>query len=101
MFSYLNRGSGFYRDMVKLAIPIILQNLVMNSLGLIDTFMVGCLPGDTPMAAVTLANIPIFVVQLVIFGLQSGASVLISQYWGKGDTDSINRVIGIGLTQLR
>lgn len=97
MFLYLNRGKGFYQDMVKLAVPIILQNLVISSLSLVDTFMVGRLPGDTPMAAVTLANIPVFMIQLVIFGLQSGASVLISQYWGKGDTAAINRVLGIGL----
>ena len=38
----------------------------------------------------------VFVIQLVIFGLQSGSSVLISQYWGKGDRENLNRVIGIG-----
>ena len=96
MLSYMNRGRAFYRDVVRLALPIIFQNLITESLALVDTFMVGSLPGDTPMAAVTLANIPIFVILLIIFGLQSGASVLISQFWGKGDTDSINRVIGIG-----
>lgn len=97
MLSYMNRGSAFYRDVGRLALPIILQNLIASSLALADTLMVGLLPGDAPMAAVTLANIPIFVVQLMIFGLQSGASVLISQFWGKGDRDSINRVLGIGL----
>ena len=97
MLSCLRQKPGFYRDMGRLALPIILQNLVTNSLALVDTFMVGSLPGDAPMAAVTLANIPIFVILLIIFGLQSGASVLISQFWGKGDTDSINRVLGIGI----
>ena len=91
----MNRGKAFYRDVVLLAIPIILQNLNTNSLGLLDTFMVGML-GEAPMAAVTLANIPIFVVQLMTFGLQSGASVLISQFYGKGDKGSINEVLGIG-----
>lgn len=91
----MNRGKAFYRDVVLLAIPIILQNLITNSLGLLDTFMVGML-GEAPMAAVTLANIPIFVVQLMTFGLQSGASVLISQFYGKGDKGSINEVLGIG-----
>ena len=57
--------------------------------------MVGAL-GEAPLAAVLVANIPVFVIQLVIFGLQSGSSVLISQFWGKGDTESINRVIGLG-----
>lgn len=95
MFAYMRRGRGFYRDVVRLALPIIAQNLITTSLGLIDTFMVGAL-GEAPLAAVTIANIPVFVIQLVIFGLQSGSSVLISQYWGKRDTDQINRVIGIG-----
>lgn len=95
MFSYLKRGKEFYRNILFLALPIILQNLVTTSLGLIDTFMVGVL-GEVPLAAVNLANIPIFVIQLVMFGLQSGSSVLISQFWGKRDMESINRVIGIG-----
>ncbi|MEG2420300.1 MAG: MATE family efflux transporter [Oscillospiraceae bacterium] len=96
MFPFLHRGKGFYADMASLAVPIILQNLITESLALADTFMVGFL-GETPLAAVTLANIPIFVVLLLIFGIQSGSSVLISQHWGKRDTESINRVIGIGV----
>lgn len=95
MFSYMKRGRAFYRNVAKLALPILLQNLITTSLGLVDTLMVGLL-GETPLAAVTLANIPVFVIQLVVFGLQSGSSVLISQFWGKQDTDSINRVIGVG-----
>jgi len=95
MFSYLKRGKGFYRNILFLALPIILQNLVTTSLGLMDTFMVGML-GEVPLAAVNLANIPMFVIQLILFGLQSGSSVLISQFWGKKDMESINRVIGIG-----
>lgn len=95
MFSYLNRGRAFYRDAALLALPILLQNLCTTLLGLMDTFMVGAL-GEAPLAAVLVANTPVFVIQLVIFGLQSGSSVLISQFWGKGDTDSINRVVGLG-----
>ena len=64
MFSYMKQGKRFYHEVVALAIPIILQNLITNSLSLLDTFMVGAL-GEAPMAAVTLANIPIFVIQLM------------------------------------
>ena len=95
MFGYMRQGPGFYRNVLSLAVPIILQNLITTSLGLADTLMVGAL-GEAPLAAVTLANIPVFVMQLLVFGLQSGSSVLISQYWGKGDRESINRVIGVG-----
>lgn len=96
MLSYLRQGRGFYRGLVALALPIVLQNLITESLALADTFMVGAL-GEAPLAGVTLANIPIFVEQLMIFGFQSGSSVLVSQFYGRGDRASINRVLGIGL----
>ena len=96
MRSFFRREPGFYRHLVALALPILIQNLITNSLGLVDTFMVGTL-GEGPLAGVTLANIPVFVIQLMMFGIQSGSAVLISQYRGKGDYASINRVIGIGM----
>ena len=95
MFSYLRQPGGFYRRLFLLALPIIVQNLITTSLGFLDTFMVGLL-GSEQMSAVTVANVPIFIIQLIVFGLQSGSSVLISQYWGRGDRESINRVMGIG-----
>ena len=96
MFSYLKRGPQFYRQVAALALPIVLQNLITSTLAMADTFMVGLL-GELPMAAVALANIPLFMVQMFIFGVQSGSSVLVSQYWGRGDTDSINRCLGVAL----
>ena len=96
MFKLFQREKGFYRKLLALALPILLQNLITNSLGLVDTFMVGTM-GQLPLAGVTLANIPVFVVQLMMFGIQSGSSVLISQYRGKGDIKAINRVMGIGM----
>ena len=94
MVSFLKRGPGFYSQVATLAAPIVLQNLITNTLAMADTFMVGLL-GELPMAAVALANIPLFVVQLFVFGLQSGSTVLISQYWGRQDKQAINRVMGI------
>lgn len=96
MFKLFRREPGFYPRLISLALPILLQNLITNSLGLVDTFMVGTM-GEGPLAGVTLANIPVFVVQLMMFGIQSGSSVLISQYRGKGDMGAINRVMGIGM----
>ena len=96
MLNLFRREKGFYRKLLALAMPILLQNLITNSLGLVDTFMVGTM-GQLPLAGVTLANIPVFVVQLMMFGIQSGSSVLISQYRGKGDFSAINRVMGIGM----
>ena len=68
MLRALRREPGFYRRLWVLALPIVLQNIITTSLGFADTFMVGLL-GNAEMAAVTAANVPIFIIQLVIFGL--------------------------------
>ena len=96
MFRALHRESGFYRRLWTLAAPMILQNIITTSLGFADIFMVGLL-GNAEMAAATAANVPVFIIQVVIFGFQSGMAVLVSQYWGRGDTDSINRCLGVAL----
>lgn len=85
---------GFYRYLWKLSLPIILQNLITFSLGLMDTFMVSQL-GNDEMAAVTCANLPVFMLISLVFGVQSGLGILISQYWGKKDLRSISRAIGV------
>lgn len=96
MIRALRREPGFYKNLWTLAAPMILQNIITTSLGFADTFMVGLL-GNAEMAAVTAANVPVFIIQIVIFGFQSGMAVLVSQYWGKGDTDNINRCMGVAL----
>lgn len=96
MLRALRRESGFYRRLWTLSAPMILQNIITTSLGFADIFMVGLL-GNAEMAAVTAANVPVFIIQVVIFGFQSGMAVLVSQYWGRGDTDSINRCLGVAL----
>ena len=95
MFHFMKREPGFYRNIVALALPIVLQNLVTSTLAMADTFMVGLL-GEVPMAGVTIANIPFYALQMFFFGVQSGSAVLISQYWGKGDRKEINRILGLG-----
>ena len=77
MLSVLRQKPGFYSHLWKLALPIILQNLITTSLGFVDTFMVGLL-GNDQLSAVTAANTPIFLVQVIIFGLMSGLTVLVT-----------------------
>ena len=77
--SFLRREPGFYKRLWTLSLPIILQNLITFSLCLIDTFMVSQL-GNTEMAAVTTANVPVFLLISIVFGVQSGLGILVSQY---------------------
>ena len=94
MFNFLRREPGFYKRLFKLSLPMILQNLITFSLGLIDTFMVSRL-GNAEMAAVTTANVPVFLLTSIVFGFQSGLGILVSQYWGKGDERSVSRALGV------
>ena len=90
----LKREPGFYRYLWGLTGPIALQNLITFTLGLMDTLMVSWL-GNTQMAAVTTANVPVFLLISIVFGVQSGLSILVSQYWGKRDMEHISRAIGV------
>lgn len=79
-----------------MALPLGIQNLVINGMVIMSTFMIGIL-GESYLAGVALATAIFFMAELVVFGLCSGSAVLIAQYHGKGDKISINRIIGIAL----
>ena len=51
--------------------------------------------GNNEMAAVKTANVPVFLLISIVFGVQSGVGILISQYWGKRDHQNISRAIGV------
>lgn len=86
----------FFKTLFSIALPITLQNLIGSSLNMVDTVMVGEL-GESQVAAVGLANQLFFLLSLVLFGINSGSSIFISQFWGKKDVANIRRVLGIAL----
>ncbi len=92
-------GRAFFKEMLPLAIPIALQNLLMASFRLVDMLMLGSLNGDA-LAAVDLASQMSFFVDLISFGVSSGCAVFIAQYHGANNIDGIRRVIGCALVSL-
>lgn len=74
----------FYKELCSLAVPIGLQNLLLALIGASDALMLGRLTQDA-ISAVSLANQIAFIMNLFIGAAVGGISVLISQYWGKGD----------------
>ncbi len=92
----LIQDKHFYRIILSIAIPIALQNLISYGINMMDTIMLGAL-GETQLSAASLANQPFFIFTIVTFGIASGCSVLTAQYWGKGDSEPIRRIIGIAL----
>ncbi len=91
------RDKSFYRIVLAITLPITLQNVMQLLLNMMDTLMLGSFGENSEalISAANLANQPYFVYTLFLFGIVSGSSVLIAQYWGKGDTDTINSVTGI------
>ena len=85
---------SFWKAALTLAIPIALQNMLTASFSLIDTLMVGQL-GDIALSSTGMAGQWSWLLNMVIFGIASGASVFISQYWGNKDIDGIHRSLGI------
>ena len=90
------RDREFMRSMLALALPVAFQQLITASLNMIDVLMVSQL-GETSVAALGLANQIFFLLILFLFGVTSGMSIFTAQYWGKGDVESIRRVLGICL----
>ena len=87
---------SFWHFVAKLAIPVAIQNLLTSSFQLVDTLMISRL-GDVTLSAVGMAAQWGWLCNLLGFGLASGMSVFISQYWGIKDTKGIRRVLGIGI----
>ncbi len=93
---------AFLKWVFTLAIPIMIQDLISNSVNLVDQLMIGNL-GSESITAVGLANQVFFIMILICFGVVSGASTLVGQYWGKKNDGSdpsseIRKVVGISLT---
>ncbi len=86
----------FYRSVVALVLPMALQNLINVAVTSADVAMLGWV-GETVLSASSLAGQVQFVMTMFFFGLTSGASVLTAQYWGKGDTNTIEKVVGIAM----
>lgn len=80
----LSEKKEFYKELFSLAIPISLQNLLIALIGATDALMLGRLIQDA-VAAVSLANQIVFIMNLFIGAVVGGGGVLIAQYWGTDD----------------
>lgn len=89
-----NETKSFYRMVFTLVVPMALQNLINVGISSIDVLMLGKV-SETVLSAASLAGQVQFIMTLVFFGLTSGAAVLTAQYWGKGDKESIVKIMGI------
>jgi len=79
---------AFYKKVLLIAVPIIIQNGITQFVSLLDNIMVGTV-GQLPMSGVAIANQLLMVFNLCVFGATSGAGIFTAQFHGKGDHEGI------------
>jgi len=97
MFSDIyRRNKEFLSHLFRLAIPMILQNLVMALMHIIDVVMIGHM-GETAIAAVGISGQAVFLMSMFMVGINTGTATLISQNWGARNIRAIRSLLGIAL----
>ncbi|MDO4300737.1 MAG: MATE family efflux transporter [Clostridia bacterium] len=90
----LFKDKVFLRNITGLALPIMLNELINSLINIMDTFMTGKL-GAESVTAVGLSNQIFFLFNLCCFGICSGATIFMAQYWGSRDIKGVRRVLGM------
>ena len=87
---------SFYKKVLAIAIPIMIQNGITNFVNLLDNIMVGSV-GTEQMSAVAIVNKLIFVFNLCLFGGCAGVGIFTAQYYGKGDYEGVKKTFRLKL----
>ncbi len=81
---------AFYRMVLAVAVPIMIQNGFTNFVSLLDNIMIGRI-GTEQMSGAAIVNQLIFVYNLCIFGGVSGAGIFTAQYFGQKDHEGVRQ----------
>ncbi len=87
----------FWKNALKLAFPVAVQNMLFSSFTLVDTLLVSML-GDVTLAAVGMAGQWSWLMNMIFFGTCSATGVFAAQYWGVKDKAKIHKTLGIALS---
>ncbi|MGN0394035.1 MAG: MATE family efflux transporter, partial [Coprococcus sp.] len=87
---------AFYKKVMTVVIPIMVQNGFTNLVNLLDNLMVGRI-GTDQMSGVAIVNQLLFVFSLSIFGGLAGAGIFVAQFFGNHDNDGIKNVVRMKL----
>lgn len=96
MATAIQKKDGFYGELMKLVVPIAVQNFMLALVSVTDAVMLGRL-GQQEMAAVSQAGNVQFFLNILITGFSIGVGIMAAQYWGKRDGKSIEEIAPTGL----
>ena len=96
MVDYKQERKAMLRAFFPLLAAIALQQILALTVNLVDNFMLGAY-SEQAMSGASLVNQLQFILQQVMGGIGGGVAVLGAQYWGKGETGPIKRIISVGL----
>ena len=105
LFTLSDNNKKFYKLLISLCIPIIIQQLISTSVNIIDTVMISSL-GETSVASIGVANQYFFLFNMALSGIVGGSGVFISQFYGKNDrinikkTTSFTTLLSVGLSAI-
>ena len=85
-------NKSFYKTVIALLLPMLLQNTVSSFVNLLDNLMVGR-TGTEQMSGVSIVNELMFIYNLAIFGGTSGAGIFAAQFYGKGDENGVRHCL--------
>lgn len=84
----------FYREAVKIILPVVLQAIINQGVNMMDTIMLGSL-GEVAISGSSLANQFYTIYTFLCMGLSAAGLVLAAQYWGAGDKAAVRRVFDL------
>ena len=90
------KDKNFYKTLITLSLPIALQNFITFLIGVADNIMVGSL-GDAAVSGVFMGNQIQVLLQVFSGGIEGAILVISTQYWGKGESGQIKKIVAIGV----
>lgn len=90
------KEKSFYKLILSIAVPVVLQNMITIGVNIMDTLMLGNY-GEVQLSASSLANEFINIYHIMCMGMSMGAAVLTAQYYGAGNNPSLKKIVTIVL----
>ena len=97
MIKDMLKDKTFFITLLAIGVPLVIQNTTISFLNMVDVVMIGRL-GEASISAVGLANQPFFIFVLLLYGINSGGAIFVSQFWGSKEQRSIHKAVGVSLT---